>query len=217
MAKKKERRPNLVTPVGELKFPHFEEPRDYQNNGVFKYDGKLVLKLADEGVEDFLAKLQTEYEFLVGELKAAGKKFPKDASKVHGPSVSPVLDDDDEEVPGLVVLKFSVRAKVETANGKEWDRKPRIFNTAREVLEDPGMGSGTMAQVSFVPYVSITNLGSYCTMQPEAIMVHKLVTFGEASTDAADFGFGGDVAPAPSESGEPDDGSEEEGGDGSEF
>jgi hypothetical protein len=78
--------------------------------------------------------------------------------------------------------------------GEEYSRKPTLFDaTGKE--EDVNVGGGSKLKIAVVPYCWYTaSLGAGITLQPKAVQVLDLVTWGNGGTAEA-YGF--DVSEAP--------------------
>lgn len=222
MAKKKEKQKPITTPIGVLAFPHLEVPRDYKGDERFAYDTQLILDESEPGVTDFIAGINAMWEEAVEGFRAAGKL--KKSTTVHSPKIAEVTDEEGNEVPGKVSVKFRVPATTETRDGDTWDRKPRIFDAAGQlVTEKLNIGSGTKARISFTVFPSVSNLGCYFTLQPVAVQVLELQKFSSSggSSNPDDFGFSAEdgfvAADAPTPTVEDDAGDDDEDGDGSGF
>jgi hypothetical protein len=72
--------------------------------------------------------------------------------------------------------------------GETYSRAPKLFNASGDIITD-NIGGGSKIQVAVVPYCWYTGtLGAGITLQPKAVMVHDLVTWGDGGSAVA-YGF----------------------------
>jgi hypothetical protein len=80
--------------------------------------------------------------------------------------------------------------------GEEYSRKPTLFDAAGKE-EDVNIGGGSKLKVAVVPYCWYTaSLGAGITLQPKAVQVLDLVTWGDGGSAQA-YGFDVSEATAP--------------------
>ena len=173
----------ITTPAGIARYPHLNRPdTKFDDVGVFKVN----LELTAEEAEPFLK----EVEALVSEFVAEKKReLKKDKLKMHAAPW--------EENDGLVQLKLKVKAMGKGKDGETYSRQPKLFNASGEIITD-NIGGGSRIKVAVLPYVWYTaSLGAGVTLQPKAIQVLDLVTWGDGGSAAA-YGF--DVSEAKPES-----------------
>jgi hypothetical protein len=159
----------LTTPAGIARFPSLNRPdTKFSEVGVFKVN----LEMSNE---------EAEVEALFSEFLADKKReLKKDKLKLHPAPW--------EENDGLTQLKLKVPATGKSRDGETYSRKPKLFNSSGEVIED-NIGGGSRIQVAVVPYCWYTaSLGAGITLQPKAVMVHELVTWGDGGS-AVSYGF----------------------------
>jgi hypothetical protein len=164
----------LTTPAGIARFPSLNRPdTKFSEVGVYKVN----LELSAEDAEPFLKQVEAIFsEFLA--LKKAELK--KDKLKLHA---APWEDND-----GLVQLKMKVPAVFKGKDGEPVSRQPKLFNASGEVITD-NIGGGSKIKVAVVPYTWYTaSLGAGITLQPKAVQVLELVTWGDGGSASA-YGF----------------------------
>ena len=170
----------ITTPAGIARYPHLNRPdTKFDDAGVYKVN----LELTAEEAEPFLK----EVEALVSEFVAEKKReLKKDKLKMHAAPW--------EENDGLVQLKLKVKAMGKGKDGETYSRQPKLFNSAGEIITD-NIGGGSRIKVAVLPYVWYTaSLGAGITLQPKAVQVLDLVTWGDGGS-AVSYGF--DVEEAP--------------------
>jgi hypothetical protein len=93
-----------------------------------------------------------------------------------------------EENDNLIQLKLKVKAMGKSKDGETYSRAPKLFNASGDIITD-NVGGGSKIQVAVVPYCWYTaTLGAGITLQPKAVMVHDLVTWGDGG-NAVSYGF----------------------------
>lgn len=170
----------VTTPAGIARYPHLNRPdKKFSEVGEFKVN----LELSSEEAEPFIKQI----EALFSEFVAAKKtELKKDKLKLHAAPW--------EENDGQTILKLRVKAVGKNKEGEEFSRAPKLFNASGNVITD-NIGGGSKLQAAVVPYCWYTaSLGAGVTLQPKAIMVHDLVTWGDGGS-ATSYGF--DVVEAP--------------------
>lgn len=175
----------ITTPAGIARYPHLNRPdTKFDDVGVFKVN----LELSAEDAEPFI----TQIEGLLAEFVAEKKReLKKDKLKMHA---APWEDND-----GLVQLKLKVKATGKDKAGETYSRQPKLFNASGEVITD-NVGGGSRIKVAVVPYVWYTaSLGAGVTLQPKAVQVLELVTWGDGASASA-YGFDVEEAPRASTS-----------------
>ena len=164
----------LTTPAGIARYPHLNRPdTKFDDVGVFKVN----LELTAEEAEPFIKQAEELFSAFVAEKKA---ELKKDKLKLHA---APWEDND-----GLVQLKLKVKAVGKDKAGEAYSRAPKLFNASGDIITD-NIGGGSKIQVAVVPYCWYTGtLGAGITLQPKAVMVHDLVTWGDGGSAVA-YGF----------------------------
>ena len=157
-------REDIITPVGTLKYVFFNEPRDFEDDGRFKYDCKFVLRGADS-------------EALKSSIDAVCRDgIGKSATSLKHAVWKDVEEDGDE----YTEFTFKVNAMGTSKGGKPYSRKP-IFLQADGTpfgMEEPQVGAGTRARIALTPYCWSTKKGDKptgLTLQPRAVKIIELV------------------------------------------
>jgi hypothetical protein len=169
--------------VGIARYPSLNKPdTKFDEVGVYKVN----LEMSAEDAEPFLSQVESLLAEFVAQKKA---ELKKDKLKMHQAPW--------EENDGQVQLKLKVKALGKDKAGETYSRAPKLFNAAGEVITD-NIGGGSKLKVAVVPYCWYTaSLGAGVTLQPKALPVLDLVTWGDGGSAAA-YGF--DVSEAKPES-----------------
>jgi hypothetical protein len=164
----------ITTPAGIARFPSLNRPdKKFDDIGVYKVN----LEMSVEEAEPFISKLEELFSEFVADKK---RELKKDKLKLHA---QPWEDND-----GQVQLKLKVKAVGKNKEGEEYSRAPKIFNAAGQPLE-ANIGGGSKLRVAVVPYFWYTaSLGAGITLQPKAVQVLDLVTWGDGGS-ASSYGF----------------------------
>jgi hypothetical protein len=172
----------ITTPAGIARYPSLNKPdTKFDEVGVYKVN----LEMSAEDAEPFLSQVEALLAEFVAQKKA---ELKKDKLKMHQAPW--------EENDGQVQLKLKVKALGKDKAGETYSRAPKLFNAAGEVITD-NIGGGSKLKVAVVPYCWYTaSLGAGVTLQPKAIQVLELVTWGDGGSAAA-YGF--DVSEAKPE------------------
>jgi hypothetical protein len=173
----------ITTPVGIARYPHLNRPdKKFSEVGEFKVN----LELPSDEAEPFVKQV----EALFAEFVAAKKtELKKDKLKLHAAPW--------EENDGVIMLRLRVKAVGKSKEGEEFSRAPKLFNASGEIITD-NIGGGSKLKVAVVPYFWYTaSLGAGITLQPKAIQVLDLVTWGDGGSASA-YGFNVVEAPQPS-------------------
>jgi hypothetical protein len=170
----------ITTPVGIARYPSLNKPdTKFDEVGVYKVN----LEMSAEGAEPFLSQVESLLAEFVAQKKT---ELKKDKLKMHQAPW--------EENDGQVQLKLKVKALGKDKAGETYSRAPKLFNASGEVITD-NIGGGSKLKVAVVPYCWYTaSLGAGVTLQPKAVQVLELVTWGDGGSAAA-YGF--DVEEAP--------------------
>jgi len=164
----------ITTPVGIARYPHLNRP-DKKFSEVGNY--KVNLEMSSEDAEPFIKQIEALFGEFVAEKK---RELKKDKLKLHAAPW--------EENDGQVQLKLNVKAIGKNKEGEEFSRAPKLFNAAGEVIND-NIGGGSKLKVAVVPYCWYTaSLGAGITLQPKAVQVLDLVTWGDGGS-AVSYGF----------------------------
>ena len=170
----------ITTPAGIARYPHLNRPdTKFDDVGVFKVN----LELTAEEAEPFIAQVEALLAEFVAEKK---RELKKDKLKMHAAPW--------EENDGMIQLKLKVKAMGKAKDGETYSRQPKLFNASGEIIND-NIGGGI--KVAVLPYVWYTaSLGAGVTLQPKAVQVLDLVTWGDGGS-ATSYGF--DVSEAKPE------------------
>jgi len=173
----------LTTPAGIARFPSLNRPdTKFSEVGVYKVN----LEMSSADAEPFIKQIEALFAEFLADKK---RELKKDKLKLHP---APWEDND-----GLVQLKLKVPAMGKNKEtGEEYSRKPTLFDaTGKE--EDVNIGGGSRLKIAVVPYCWYTaSLGAGITLQPKAVQVLDLVTWGNGGTAEA-YGFDVSEAKAP--------------------
>jgi hypothetical protein len=173
----------LTTPAGIARFPSLNRPdTKFSEVGVYKVN----LEMSSEDAEPFIKQIEALFAEFLDDKK---RELKKDKLKLHA---APWEDND-----GLVQLKLKVPAMGKNKEtGEEYSRKPTLFDAAGKE-EDVNIGGGSKLKVAVVPYCWYTaSLGAGITLQPKAVQVLDLVTWGDGGSAQA-YGFDVSEAAAP--------------------
>ena len=165
----------LTTPAGIARFPSLNRPdTKFSEVGVYKVN----LEMSAEDAEPFIKQAEALFAEFLEDKK---RELKKDKLKLHAAPW--------EENDGLVQLKLKVPAMGKNKEtGEEYSRKPTLFDAAGKE-EDVNIGGGSKLKVAVVPYCWYTaSLGAGITLQPKAVQVLDLVTWGDGGTAEA-YGF----------------------------
>lgn len=175
----------ITTPAGIAQYPHLNRP-DTKFDDVGAYSVNLELS-ADEA-KPFLETIEALMAEFVAEKK---RELKKDKIKLHNAPW--------EENDGMIQLKLKVKAMGKGKDGEMYSRAPKLFNASGEIITD-NIGGGSKLKVAVLPYLWYTaSLGAGITLQPKAVQVLELVTWGDGGSASA-YGF--DVEEAPRASGQ---------------
>lgn len=179
-----------TTPPVTLRYPRLNEPDvhpEYHPEGVYKADFLMKAEDAQPLIDEI-----TAMEELALERAKDAEKTPKGKKtweiKNHPYEVE---EDDDGEETGYVLFKVKMKASgVSKKTGKEWTRKPVIFDAGGNRLRKlPAIGGGSLAKVRMEMRPYATKLaGAGVSLSLEGVQILELREFGERS--AAEMGFG---------------------------
>jgi hypothetical protein len=173
----------LTTPAGIARFPSLNRPdTKFSEVGVYKVN----LEMSSEDAEPFIKQIEALFAEFLEDKK---RELKKDKLKLHAAPW--------EENDGLVQLKLKVPAMGKNKEtGEEYSRKPTLFDAAGKE-EDVNIGGGSKLKVAVVPYCWYTaSLGAGITLQPKAVQVLDLVTWGNGGSAQA-YGFDVSESAAP--------------------
>jgi hypothetical protein len=170
----------ITTPVGIARYPSLNRAdTKFDDIGVFKVN----LEMSSEDAEPFLKQIEALFSEFLADKK---RELKKDKLKLHAAPW--------EENDGVTQLKLKVKAMGKTKAGEEYSRQPKLFGADGQPLE-ANVGGGSKLKVAVVPYFWYTaSLGAGITLQPKAVQVLDLVTWGDGGS-AVSYGF--DVTEAP--------------------
>jgi hypothetical protein len=168
----------ITTPAGVARYPHLNSPdKKYATADKPHGEYKVNLEMTAEDAEPFIKQIEAIFSAFLAEKKA---ELKKDKLKQHD---APWLEND-----GMTQLKLRVKAVGKSREGETFSRQPKLFNTAGEVITD-NIGGGSRLKVAVVPYCWYTAaLGAGITLQPKAVQVLDLVTWGDCGSAVA-YGF----------------------------
>ncbi|WEM05508.1 ssDNA binding protein and ssDNA annealing protein [Ralstonia phage BOESR1] len=198
MADKKQKNPEFTSPRGVFVYPKLNEP-DYGNEKFPKPDGEysVNLRMTREAAEQWInAKLKTHLDEAYAEAEAEFAKLPVGTRKKLGSVTQNDLfkieyDKETEEETGFVTFKFAMKAGGKTKAGKEWSRKPVIFDAkGKKMVKTPDIWGGTEGKVSFEarPYFIPGTGAAGLKLALNAVQVIDLKSGG--GRDAEGYGFG---------------------------
>lgn len=170
----------ITTPKGVIgKYAYLTEP-DTKFNADGEYKASLTLTL--EQAQPLIDKLEAAYnEAYQAECVEKKKKSLKKADMPW--------EIDEEE--GTAVLKFKLKAKIESAKKGTIVRRVKIFDAKGKLVANPKnlkIGGGTTAKLAFQPYFWFSpSVGFGLQLQLEACQIINLVEYGAGD---ADYGFG---------------------------
>ena len=209
MANKKPKNPEFVSPSGVFRYPKLTEP-DYGTDDFPKPDGEYSTRLilSEAEAQPLLHKLQPLLDVAVSEAEEAFKKLPVASRKKLGKvSVNDLCqieyDQDTEEATGNVIFKFAMKASGKTKAGKEWSRKPVLFDAkGHKMPKPPAIWGGTEGKVAFEvrPYFISGTGAAGLKLSLNAAQIINLVTGG--GRDAEGYGFGEEDGFEASEAGD---------------
>jgi hypothetical protein len=195
----KQKRPVIVSPVGEIKFAFVTTPRVSEYSPDGSYSVTLVLDPSKPEVQEFKAKLDAEAKAAREEKLAAAEK-PKDRKAIEACQLStplkPELDSESGEPTGKLVLDVKEEATYkDRKSGETKKRTVPIFDAKKSPLVGPKIGRGTKARVAFTtfPY-AVTSLQNPTAGRVgvsgylKGLQIIELVEYqGGASADALGF------------------------------
>jgi hypothetical protein len=173
----------ITTPAGIARYPSLNRPdTKFSEVGVYKVN----LELSSEDAEPFVKQVEALFADFLADKK---RELKKDKLKLHPAPW--------EENDGMTQLKLKVPAMGKNKEtGEEYSRKPTLFDASGKE-EDVNIGGGSKLKVAVVPYCWYTaSLGAGVTLQPKAVQVLDLVTWGGGGTAEA-YGFNVTEAPQP--------------------
>jgi hypothetical protein len=176
----------ITTPAGIARYPHLNAPdRKYATteapHGVYKVN----LEMSNDDAAKFIAAIEGMFSEFLEEKK---RELKKDKLKMY--------DFPWEENDGMTQFKLKVKAMGKSKAGEEYSRQPKLFGADGQPIE-ANVGGGSKLKVAVVPYFWYSaTLGAGITLQPKAIQVLDLVTWGDGGSASA-YGFDVSEAKAP--------------------
>lgn len=181
----KSKRVRITTPKGIAKFPRLSSP-DTKFNPDGEY--RVILLLDPEKDKEFLDELDAMADAAVQKAQEENKRYRKLIQRQEPYKME--LDQDGEET-GLVEVKFKMRARVKSKDGKEYNFAPALFDAQGKPIDPTkiNIGGGSIIRVNFTPnpyFVAATKTAGI-SLQLNAVQVLELVQYNGG--DAASFGF----------------------------
>jgi hypothetical protein len=172
----------LTTPAGIARYPHLNRAdTKFDEVGVYKVN----LEMSSEDAEPFIKQVEAIFAEFLDDKK---RELKKEKLKLHAAPW--------EENDGLVQLKLKVKAMGKNKEGETFSRQPKLFGADGQPLE-ANIGGGSKLKVAVIPYCWYTaSLGAGITLQPKAVQVLDLVTWGDGGSASA-YGFDVSEAKAP--------------------
>lgn len=165
-----QKQPTLVTPKGTAVYPWVSKPdTKFNPAGDFRTGLRMPLEVA----QPLIDKLEAVRQEALAESKKAKKKPPKEAPVPW----SPAYDDEGNET-GEIEFKFKTKASFTTKDGKTVTRTIKVFDAAKQPLEDVSIYGGSEIKVAFQPNVYDTAIGVGINLRMTAVQVIKLVSGG---------------------------------------
>jgi hypothetical protein len=173
----------ITTPAGIARYPSLNRAdTKFDEIGVYKVN----LEMSSEDAEPFIKQVEALFAEFLNDKK---RELKKDKLKLHAAPW--------EENDGMTQLKLKVKAMGKNKEGETFSRQPKLFGADGQPLE-ANIGGGSKIKVAVVPYTWYTaSLGAGITLQPKAVQVLELVTWGDGGSASA-YGF--DVVEAPRQS-----------------
>jgi hypothetical protein len=177
-----------VTPVGTVVFSHLTEP-DYTFAKEGSYNVKLRLSESDA-----MPLLDKARELIDEELQSAKAacKTKLEVSKLKMAEDLPIRAELDEnaEPTGFYILGAKMAASGVTKTGKEWTRKPVIYDARGKALDTSSLSiwSGSEIRVAYAMRAfNVPSLGIGVSLRLEAAQIIKLVSGTVKSAEG--YGF----------------------------
>lgn len=166
---KRKKNPEITSPKAVFLWPKLDAP-DYGTAQFPDPSGsyKVTLRLDESAKNDLEAKLLPHLEAARAEAEQKFAAMSPQTRKKLGKVVADDLfveeyDKDTEEATGFWLFKLKMPAKGKTRDGKEWNRKPLIFDgKAKPMAECPPVWTGSVGRASFevFPYF-VPGTGKY--------------------------------------------------------
>lgn len=187
-----------TTPIGIAVFPRLTTPdTKFEADGVYSLKLKLTEEAAAPLIELIDNMIEEEFKAALAEAKPAQKARMKKAD----PSYSREYDTEGNPT-GYILFNFKMKASgISKKTGKQWTRKPVIFDSKGRPITDPAFNiwGGSRVRVGYELKPFTSNVGSGVSHRLEAVQIIEL--HDGNSKDAAAYGFdavdGYDVAYQP--------------------
>ena len=184
MAEKREKKIIFTTAAGNTKYPRLTTP-----DTKFKPEGEYKVTLLLGGVD--AEKLTKQIDAAMSASFDAAKKDPANKAKKIKVADTPYKADLDDagEPTGLTAFNFKMRASGKTKEGKEWSRRPGLFDAkGLPIVGAPKIAGGSIMKVAYSLGGFFTPLvGAGVSLRLEGVQILKLVEW--QSGTAASYGF----------------------------
>ena len=173
MSTKKKANPLYLTPKGRAEWPKLFTP-DTKFNPDGDYTCTMVFENSD--AQDLMAQLDKALE---SSIAAASEETGKALNKIK--FMEPYEVDDET---GDVKVKFKLKAKGKTREGKEFTQKPTMFDASnRPITKEIPLWNGSVLRVGFQTAPYFTSLvGAGLTLRLKQVQVINAVEGGEATS-----------------------------------
>ncbi len=182
-----------TSPVGVAVYPHLNTPdTKFNPNGLFS----VKLQVEGDKAVAFAARIDAAMDQAVKDAKDEAEEG-KEIKRADRPYV---LNDE-----GVYLFHFKVKHRNQTREGKEYFRRPVLFDSQGQRCDDAKIGGGSQLRVSYEPFLfnSQPLIGAGVSLRLFAVQVLSLIEWGERSAEG--YGLenveGGYMQPATEESG----------------
>lgn len=185
----------LTTPKGIAKFPHLNTPdTHFDPNG--RYHVTLLFDPQNADARDLLAALDqlanAASEEARQDLVSKGKKAFVGQIKLNAPHRYEIGQDGSET--GMVEVKFKMKARIKTRDGREVELEPRMFDGIGNPVgrSQCTVGGGSILRVNFTPrsYYMAASRTAGVAFQLNAVQIVKLQEPAESSSLGFEKGAG---------------------------
>lgn len=168
----------IITPKGEILFPHLTRTETYQGQDTGKYT--VTLKFSKEDSDKLIDLLEKEWDAAISKGDLADKKPKRGTAPNLGFR---------EDKNGDIIFKAKTNATIKTKTGATMNKTVPVFDAKRQpITEEVGHGSVGKAALSLNPYfANSTNYG--ISLYLDGIQVLDLKEPGSFGADAASLGF----------------------------
>lgn len=192
MTEQKKRRPSyrFITPKGVAIYPNLHKPSEKFG----KYEARIRVPESDEFIEKLRAKLQPMLDSFVAEteaeLKAKGGQSARKAKEIKVKELLTLEYDDNGDETGNVLLKGTLKASGERADGTTYTQAPTLIDSKGKEIKGskPAVYGGSVLKLGLKasPYYSPANNEVGMSYTLEAAQILKLVSGGGGGS--YDFG-----------------------------